>query len=369
MKKMMILFTTIIMNILQLSQASLAFYIQVYEGNVYESFRLMERIYRPEPFVYAIHVDAKLSRDSESFEDYQRILDRFEAFSNVYFLKRHPVTYRGVSMLLSTLDGIETLLKASSKWHHFINLSGSDYPLLDPRWMDTVLRDCRGGNRTFMRTDNYNVTRKSALYMSNRYLINWEDGALAGKKTDDVKRYKYHNDGYWYMYNQPTFNIDKGSAWVVLSRDAAQFALTSSSSRWMLAFFSHTCSSPELFFHTVLHQSEHIKKSVVEMDMHFVDWHGMVQHPQVLQLKHSKKVSRSGKLFMRKLNQEKSSELMDYADENLLWYPSSNSTMDPPEAFLKNYNAFRGSCGLKKVGNDVVSLTAFRRGNRVGRDG
>ena len=146
-------------------------------------------------------------------------------------------------MLLSTLDGIETLLKANSKWHHFINLSGSDYPLLDPRWMDIVLKDCKGGNRTFIRMDNSNVTRKSALYMSNRYLINWEDGALAGKSSDDVKRYKYHNDGYWYMYNQPTFNINKGSAWVVLSREAAQFSLASSSSRWMLAFFSHTCSS------------------------------------------------------------------------------------------------------------------------------
>ena len=333
----------------------------------------MRRIYVSEEsdFVYAIHVDAKLddSSSESSRKAYQDLLDEFESLSNVYFLKRHPVTYRGVSMLLSTLDGIETLLKANSKWHHFINLSGSDYPLLDPRWMDIVLKDCKGGNRTFIRMDNSNVTRKSALYMSNRYLINWEDGALAGKSSDDVKRYKYHNDGYWYMYNQPTFNINKGSAWVVLSREAAQFSLASSSSRWMLAFFSHTCSSPELFFHTVLYQSEDIEKSVVEMDMHFVDWHGMVQHPQVLEYEsHSKKVSRSGKLFMRKLSLEKSTKLMDYADENLLWYPSSTNTMDPPKAFMKNYNALRGLCGIKKTPIDVASppLTAFRMGSRVG---
>ena len=134
----------------------------------------MRRIYVPSSnriSRVAIHVDAKLddSSSESSRKAYQELLDEFESLSNVYFLKRHPVTYRGVSMLLSTLDGIETLLKANSKWHHFINLSGSDYPLLDPRWMDIVLKDCKGGNRTFIRMDNSNVTRKSALYMSNRY--------------------------------------------------------------------------------------------------------------------------------------------------------------------------------------------------------
>ena len=70
---------------------------------------------------------------------------------------------------------------------------------------------------------------------------------------------------------------------------------------------------------------------------------------------------------MRKLNLEKSTKLMDYADENLLWYPSSANTMDPPKAFMKNYNALRGLCGIKKAPIDVASsLTAFRMGSRVG---
>ena len=57
---------------------------------------------------------------------------------------------------------------------------------------------------------------------------------------------------------------------------------------------------------------------------------------------------------MRKLNLEKSTKLMDYADENLLWYPSSANTMDPPKAFMKNYNALRGLCGIKKTPIDMT---------------
>ena len=111
---MLFIVLLIVLQFIQHSHASLAFYIQVYEGNIKESVRLMQRIYVPSPFVYAIHVDAKLdaSSSSRSRMAYQELLEQFESLPNVYFLKRHPVTYRGVSMLLSTLDGIETLLKA-----------------------------------------------------------------------------------------------------------------------------------------------------------------------------------------------------------------------------------------------------------------
>ena len=361
-------------------EGGLAFYVQIYEGNMKDSIRMMERLYRPESgFLYAIHVDEKLdrSKDEETIEAYRRFMRRWEYVENVMMMPRRKVTYRGVSMVLSTLEGISALLDASDGWHHVINLSGSDYPLLDPRLLEPVVRDCRGGNRSFTRFDDYNVTRKTALYMSNRYLINWEDGALAGRDAADVKAYKSEgttragNEGFWYMYRQPTFPIHKGSAWMILSRDAARFVTQSPESRWMIAFFSHTVSSPELFFHTLLSQSDELWPLVENVDMHYTNWKGTSQHPRVLtQTSDWDRIRKFGKMFARKVRARESSELMDIIDEKLLWFPgdadangtsSSITQGQAPAWFENNLNNIRGSCGLEKS----IDREAFRSGKRV----
>eukprot|EP00940_MAST-03C_sp_MAST-3C-sp2_P001832 g1832.t1 len=352
---------------------SLAFYVQVYDKNIVEVYRLMERLHRPEEagFVYAIHVDAKLDvSDPDISQAYDRFVSRWENMSNVMLLPSHKVTYRGVSMLLSTLDGISALLAADDRWHHFINLSGSDYPLMDPFLMESILRDCRGGNHSFLRFDNRNVTRTSAVYMSNRYLINWEDGALAGKEAPDVRAYNGEHgqrshrkrDGFWYMYGQPTFPVHKGSAWVVLSREAAQFAAYSSESRWLLAFSAHTCSSPEQFFHTLLAQSRDLWGRVVDVDLRYTDWRGQSQHPRVLtESSNWKQIRGTGKLFARKMQGDVSSTLMDNIDESLLWYPS-DVNIDPPTYFSKSIDAARKMCGLEGL---YALKGAFRMGMKI----
>ncbi len=44
--------------------------------------------------------------------------------------KANLVTYRGPTMIATTLHGAAILLKRSKEWDWFINLSASDYPLV-----------------------------------------------------------------------------------------------------------------------------------------------------------------------------------------------------------------------------------------------
>jgi protein xylosyltransferase len=55
----------------------------------------------------------------------------FAQFGNVHVIaKSNLVTYKGPTMVASTLHAAAILLKESKDWDWFINLSGSDYPLV-----------------------------------------------------------------------------------------------------------------------------------------------------------------------------------------------------------------------------------------------
>lgn len=55
----------------------------------------------------------------------------FTAFGNVLVVgKPDLVTYKGPTIIASTLHGIALLLKKAPHWDWLINLNASDYPLL-----------------------------------------------------------------------------------------------------------------------------------------------------------------------------------------------------------------------------------------------
>lgn len=107
-----------------------AYLISASKGETQKLKRLLRALYHPGNH-YLIHID------SEAPEVEQRDIAEFVYGDPVFGLmgnvlivgKPNLVTYRGPTMLATTLHAISMLLRCCN-WDWFINLSASDYPLL-----------------------------------------------------------------------------------------------------------------------------------------------------------------------------------------------------------------------------------------------
>lgn len=109
----------------------LAYMLTGTKGEEAQLKRLLQAVYHPRNF-YLLHLDLEAS-DEERLElaKYVKFESVFAAFGNVMVVgKSDLVTYKGPTMVASTLHGIALLLKRIPHWDWFLNLSASDYPLI-----------------------------------------------------------------------------------------------------------------------------------------------------------------------------------------------------------------------------------------------
>lgn len=107
-----------------------AYLISASKGDSVKLKRLVRALYHPGNY-YLIHLDhgapAWEHRDIAKFVASDQV---FSQVGNVWIVKKpNLVTYRGPTMLATTLHAMAILLR-TCKWDWFINLSASDYPLV-----------------------------------------------------------------------------------------------------------------------------------------------------------------------------------------------------------------------------------------------
>lgn len=130
-------FKPVIIDHLNLTQSNtkpypvtFAYLISATKGDAAKLKRLLYALYHPGNY-YLIHVDAGAS-ESEKREIAEFVAGEpvFGEVGNVWLVeKSNLVTYRGPTMLATTLHAMAILLR-TCKWDWFINLSASDYPLV-----------------------------------------------------------------------------------------------------------------------------------------------------------------------------------------------------------------------------------------------
>lgn len=107
-----------------------AYLISASSGDTMKLKRLMLAIYHPGNF-YLIHLDN--GAPQVEHQEISRFVSSNPVFSevgNVWIVKKgNLVTYRGPTMLATTLHAMSMLLRTAN-WDWFINLSASDYPLV-----------------------------------------------------------------------------------------------------------------------------------------------------------------------------------------------------------------------------------------------
>lgn len=107
-----------------------AYLISATKGDIGRLKRLLHALYHPGNY-YLIHLDyGAPMADHRDLAEFVSGNPVFSQVGNVWIVgKPNLVTYRGPTMLSTTLHAMAILLRVA-KWDWFINLSASDYPLV-----------------------------------------------------------------------------------------------------------------------------------------------------------------------------------------------------------------------------------------------
>ncbi|KAH6818624.1 Core-2/I-branching beta-1 [Perilla frutescens var. frutescens] len=287
--------------------ATFAYLISGSSGDTMKLKRLMLALYHPANH-YLIHLDA--AAPDEDHREIARFVSSngvFAEVGNVWIVKKaNLVTYRGPTMLATTLHAMSLLLR-TAKWDWFINLSASDYPLLT---QDDLIHA-------------FSDLPKDLNFVQHTSHLGWKMNKRGKPIIIDPGLYSSNKSEIWWVIKQrslPTaFKLYTGSAWTILSRSFAEYCIIGwdNMPRTLLLYYTNFVSSPEGYFQTLLCNSEEFRNKTLNHDLHYISWDiPPKQHPRSLGLKDYRKMILSNRPFARKF--KKNDPVLNKIDRDLL---------------------------------------------------
>ncbi|XP_068303208.1 beta-glucuronosyltransferase GlcAT14A-like [Pyrus communis] len=285
-----------------------AYLISGTRGDSHRMMRTLRAVYHPRN-QYILHLDleapprerlelASLVRADLTFRDVENV--RVMSQSNL-------VTYKGPTMIACTLQAISILLKESSEWDWFINLSASDYPLMT---QDDLLHAFSNLSRNINFIEHMQITGWKLNQRAKPIII--DPGLYLSKKSDLALTTQRRS--------LPTsFKLFTGSAWVMLTRSFLEYCIWGWDNlpRTILMYYTNFVSSPEGYFHTVICNNEEYRHTAISHDLHYIAWdRPPKQHPISLSMKDFDKMVKSNAPFARKF--AKDDPVLDKIDKELL---------------------------------------------------
>ena len=264
--------------------------------------RLIRRLVGPEAGVF-VHVSL-----SAADTVYEEMVSRLDEVEGVHWLERRTCRYGGFSLVEASLAGLDAIAERGPLPGHTLLLSGQDYPLRPRTEVEAFLE--QAGQQSFL----HHGAIPSAAWRPER-------GGLDRVQHVYFERFRYRTrllrlpfvtrrfpEGLW-PYG--------GSAFWALSATAVDYVrrFVRDNPR-VMRFFRHTLIPDELFFQTVLLNSP-LRDTIVNEELHFVDWSGGSAHPATLGLADLDRVLASGKLFARKFDPA-DTEVLDQLDRAAL---------------------------------------------------
>ncbi|KAK8482827.1 hypothetical protein V6N11_047058 [Hibiscus sabdariffa] len=286
----------------------LAYLISGTKGDSHRMMRTLQAVYHPRN-QYVLHLDleapprerlelANMVKNDPTFAEVENV--RVMAQSNL-------VTYKGPTMIASTLQAVAILLKESLEWDWFLNLSASDYPLVT---QDDLLHVFSNLSRNLNFIEHTQFTGWKLNQRARPIIV---DPGLYLSKKSDIAWTSQHR-------SLPTsFKLHTGSAWVALTRTFAEYCIWGWDNfpRTMLMYYTNFISSPEGYFHTVICNTNEFRSTAIGHDLHYIAWDTPPkQHPLSLSMKDFNQMVKSNAPFARKFH--KNDPVLDKIDKELL---------------------------------------------------
>ncbi|WJX43780.1 hypothetical protein P8452_30837 [Trifolium repens] len=335
--------------VVQMKAPKFAYLISGTKGDSHRMMRTLEAVYHPRN-QYVLHLDLEAPpRERLELANAVKADPVFREVENVRVMSQsNLVTYKGPTMIACTLQAIAILLKESSEWDWFINLSASDYPLVTQDDMlhvfSNLSRDLNFIEHTRITGWKLNQRARPIIIDPALYLSKKSDLALTTQKR-----------------TLPTsFKLFTGSAWVVLTRSFVEYCIWGWDNfpRTMLMYYTNFVSSPEGYFHTVICNTQKFRHTAISHDLHYIAWDSPPkQHPISLTMKDFDKMAKSNAPFARKF--PKDDPVLDKIDKELLnrthrfspggWCIGTSDGGADPCSLRGNDTVFRPGPGAEKL--------------------
>ncbi|XP_012451782.1 beta-glucuronosyltransferase GlcAT14B [Gossypium raimondii] len=341
----------------------LAYLISGTKGDSHRMMRTLQVIYHPRN-QYVLHLDLEAPpRERLELANAVKNNPTFAVVENVRVMAQsNLVTYKGPTMIASTLQAIAILLKESLDWDWFINLSASDYPLVT---QDDLLHVFSNLSRHLNFIEHMQITGWKLNQRARPIVV--DPGLYLSKKSDIA----------WTTQRRslPTsFKLFTGSAWVALTRTFAEYCIWGWDNfpRTILMYYTNFISSPEGYFHTVICNTNEFHSTAISHDLHYIAWDTPPkQHPISLSMKDFDKMVKSNAPFARKFH--KNDPVLDKIDKELLgrtgrfapgaWCIGSSEGGADPCSVRGDDSVFRPGPGAERLQRLVNTLLSeeFRK--------
>ncbi|XP_030462419.1 beta-glucuronosyltransferase GlcAT14A-like [Syzygium oleosum] len=316
-----------------------AYLISGTKGDSQRMMRTLQAVYHPRN-QYILHLDLEAPpRERMDLTLYVKNDPTFREVENVRVMAQsNLVTYKGPTMIASTLQAIAIMLRENLRWDWFINLSAADYPLMT---QDDLLFVFSNLSRSLNFIEHAQIAGWKLDQRAKPIII--DPGLYLSKKSDISLTTQRRS--------LPTsFKLFTGSAWVMLTRDFLEYCIWGWDNlpRTILMYYTNFISSPEAYFHTVVCNAKEYRKTAISHDLHYIAWADPPgQHPLDLSLRHFAKMVKSKAPFARKFR--KGDPVLGFIDSELL---GRTSRFTPGGWCIGNSDGEADPCSLR--GDDSV---------------
>lgn len=258
--------------------------------------RMFKAIYDPNN-IYVIHVDRK---SGSAFED--DIVEFLSAYSNAESLIAEQAIWGGYSLVDAELRGMERLLKMSTEWCHFINLSGQDFPLKSQSYIADYLARHKG--HEFIMVLNQQEVRPDTMQRVQEYVIEL-DGCI----------YRTSIQRSFLLGVTPYI----GNQWMIVSRTFCEFVCNSPEIDRYKAFYRNTFIPDEGFFQTVMMNTP-THGHIISDDLRSIDWvpDGDIKlRPRTFTTDDVENLIASSNLFARKFDSGVDDVVLDILEKHI----------------------------------------------------
>lgn len=336
---------------LETHEVNIAYFLQVSEENLILLPRLL-RVLWHENNVYVIHFDKKIPEWEREHVRLSLFRKRSRYSENVVVIDSEPVTYRGISMVLNNLNGMQAAMDAEVEWTFFINLSGSDYPLVSPLQQRRLLatNDFAERNRSFFSISSSSWWNSSKTFRYDRLFV---DTSLAFNDSTAEVVDTYTAQPLSHLLN---FTFVAAEAWMILHRRFVDHLLRNGRARRMLLTFSASVEAEEHYFSTVAYNEPAFNGSIVPHALRHIVWqHNGIhsgQHPYYVDEKNESdgswifkdRIASSGCFFTRKVLSA-NSPLLNWIDANVSGVAPSAVSEADVQQFLERVTRFLSCLG------------------------
>lgn len=239
---------------------TIAYFISGSSNDSGRILRLLLSIYHPRN-QYLLHLDRSAPQRERDFLALSvQSVAVFWAAQNVNVIgKSDLVSPKGSSTISSTLHGAAILLKLSSDWDWFINLSAADYPLVTQDDLLHIL----------------SYLPKDLNFVNHTSYIGWRESRILKPVVVDPGLFLAEQSEIFYgTQRRPlpdAYRLFTGSPTSILTRKFVELCIlgTENLPRTLLMYLSNSLSSQSVYFPTILCNSPQLNRTVVNHNLQY----------------------------------------------------------------------------------------------------